>query len=209
MPLREQDLIDFNLQFKMGFKGRLMTAAFEEEEASKRGICSEANYPYLKAEGACSQNTCTPVKGSIVKGQVDVRLCKRNVLKEVLKVQSITMAMFMDNLMFQFYCSRIYQIKGCGRVTKELGYPNCSILYKDQDVCLPDINHGVLVVGYSTDEKATTNVKGDFKVKSSWGTTWGEGGFFHLIRWETDKTDPTNNWGECAILFLLSYLMME
>ncbi|KAL3761723.1 hypothetical protein ACHAW5_005974 [Stephanodiscus triporus] len=91
-------------------------------------------------------------------------------------------SMVANDPMFQFYSSGIYQMEGWGRVTKEMGSTNCGILYKDQDVCLPNINHGVLVVDYGMDEEATTDVKGFFKVKNSWGTTWGEGGFFRLAR---------------------------
>jgi hypothetical protein len=52
-------------------------------------------------------------------------------------------------------------------------------------------------------------MKGYFKMEKSWGTTWGEGGFFRLARWGMDKMDLMDNWGECAILSLLSYLAME
>ncbi|KAL3766742.1 hypothetical protein ACHAW5_008796 [Stephanodiscus triporus] len=209
VPLSEQDLIDCDLRFEKGCEGGLMTTTFEEEETSRSGICSEVDYPYLETEGTCSRNMCTPVEGSIVTNQVDVQPRKTNALKEALKVQPVTAAMVANDPMFQFYSSGIYQMEGCGRVTEEMGSPDCGILYEDQDVCLPNINHGVLVVGYGTDEEATTDVKGFFKVKNSWGTTWGEGGFFRLARWETDKTDPMDNWGECAILSLLSYPVME
>jgi hypothetical protein len=89
-----------------------MTTTFEEEEASKSGICSKVDYPFLEAEGTCSRNACTPVKGSIIKGQVDVRPRKTNALKEALKVQPVTVAMVMDDPMFQLYRSRIYQMEG-------------------------------------------------------------------------------------------------
>jgi hypothetical protein len=103
---------------------------FEEEEANKSGICSETNYHYLKAEGTCSRKVCTPIKGWIVKGQVDMRPRKTNVLKEALKVQLVTAAMVLDNPMFQFYCSWMFQMEGYGRVTKEMGDPDCGILYR-------------------------------------------------------------------------------
>ncbi len=80
--LSKQDLIDCDLHYKKGCEGGLMTTTLEEEEASKSGICSEANYPYLEAEDTCSENMCTPIKGSIVKGQVDVRPHKTNTQKE-------------------------------------------------------------------------------------------------------------------------------
>lgn len=208
IPLSEQDLIDCDTVYEKGCKGGLMTTTFEEEEV-KKGICSEVDYPYLQTEGTCSADLCTPVPGSIVKDQVDIIPRKTNALKQALKVQPVTAAMVATDAMFQFYSSGIYSAEGCGKVTKKMGDKDCETLYEGQDTCLPDINHGVLVVGYGTDNSATTDVKGYFKVKNSWGEGWGEGGYFRLARWEEDKTDPTENWGECAILTLLSYPVMQ
>ena len=185
-----------------------MTTTFEEEEIRK-GICSEADYPYLQTQGTCSSALCAPVPGSRVKDHVDVVPRKTNALKEALKVKPVTAAMVASDPMFQFYKEGIYQVDGCGKVTQEMGSMGCNVLYENQDTCLPDINHGVLVVGYGKDDTATTDLKTFFKVKNSWGDSWGEGGYFRLARYETDPTDPMSNWGECAILTLLSYPVME
>lgn len=185
-----------------------MTTTFEEEEIRK-GICTEVDYPFLQAQGTCASDLCTPVPGSIVKNHVDIVPRKTKALKEALKVKPVTAAMVATDPMFQFYKAGIYQVDGCGKVTKQMGETGCNILYENQEVCLPDINHGVLVVGYGKDDTATTDLKTFFKVKNSWGDAWGEGGYFRLARWEEDKTDPTENWGECAILTLLSYPVME
>jgi hypothetical protein len=209
VPLSEQDLIDCDTRYEKGCEGGLMTTTFEEEEGAKSGICSESDYPYMATEGTCSRDMCTPVPGSVVINQVDVMPRKTDALVQALRIQPVTAAMVADDPMFQFYSSGIYQTEGCGRVTKKMGSEDCGMLYDDQDVCLPDINHGVLVVGYGTDADASTDVKGYFKVKNSWGRSWGEGGFFRIARYDTDKTDPLDNWGECAILSLLSYPVME
>ena len=183
-----------------------MTTTFDEEEA-KKGICSEADYPYLATEGTCSSNMCTPVSGSIVRDHVDIVPRKTHALMDALKVKPVTAAMVATDPMLQFYSSGIYD-SDYGKVTKEMGDRECMILYEGQDVCLPDINHGVLVVGYGKDDAAKTN-KLFFKIKNSWGDSWGEDGFFRLARKETDPTDPLTNWGECGILTLLSYPVME
>jgi C1A family cysteine protease len=184
-----------------------MTTTFEEEKV-KKGICSEVDYPYTQSQGTCSYDMCTPVEGSIVKDQIDIVPRKTNALKEALKKQPVTAAMVASDPMFQFYSSGIYTVKDCGKVTKQFGEEDCQKLYQGQDTCLPDINHGVLVVGYGTDQTATTDVKGYFKVKNSWGEAWGESGYFRLARYEEDPTDPMTNWGECAILTLLSAPVM-
>jgi len=207
-PLSEQNLIDCDRLHEKGCNGGLMTTTFDEEEVH-HGICSEIDYPYLQTLGTCSSDLCTPVPGSIVKNHVDITPRKNNALKEALKVKPVTAAMVATDPTFQFYKNGIYQVEGCGKVTKTMGQPGCNMLYGGQDTCLPDINHGVLVVGYGKDESATTDVKTFFKVKNSWGEVWGEGGYFRLARGEVDKTDPMENWGECAILTLMSYPVME
>ncbi|EED90882.1 predicted protein, partial [Thalassiosira pseudonana CCMP1335] len=164
VPLSEQDLIDCDTLYEKGCDGGLMTTTFEEEKV-KKGICSEVDYPYTQSQGTCSYDMCTPVEGSIVKDQIDIVPRKTNALKEAIKKQPVTAAMVASDPMFQFYSSGIYTVKDCGK-----------------DTCLPDINHGVLVVGYGTDQTATTDVKGYFKVKNSWGEAWGESGYFRLAR---------------------------
>lgn len=65
-----------------------------------------------------------------------------------------------------------------------------------------DINdHGVLVVGFGEDGLKY------WKVKNSWGTTWGESGYIRLER----GTSSTGTWsfGTCGILVDPSYPVIE
>ncbi|KAL7456052.1 hypothetical protein ACHAWC_007572 [Mediolabrus comicus] len=206
-PLSEQEVIDCDTKYDHGCMGGLMVTAFNEEE-QRKGLCTEADYPYQEDQGTCASDKCTPIEGSIVKKHVDILPRQTKLLKEALQVKPVTAAMAASDPMFQFYSKGIFQSPTCGVVTKEMGDKNCQLMYENQDVCLPDINHGVLVVGYGTDPDAE-GVKDFFKVKNSWGDSWGEGGFFRLARYETDNPDPKKNWGECAILSMLSYPVME
>eukprot|EP00804_Cyclotella_cryptica_P010732 CCRYP_005518-RB/>CCRYP_005518-RB protein AED:0.03 eAED:0.03 QI:9/1/1/1/0.66/0.5/4/1932/491 len=208
IPLSEQNLIDCDVMNQKGCDGGLMITDFDEEE-SKSGICTENDYPYIQTQGTCSASMCSPVPGSKVKDHVDIMPRKTSELVEALKVNPVTAAMVASDPTFQFYSSGIYNVPDCGKVTKEKGDPECQELYFNQDTCLPDVNHGVLVVGYGTDETVTDGTKDFFKVKNSWGDAWGEGGYFRIARYEEDPTDPKTNWGECAILSILSYPVME
>ena len=64
------------------------------------------------------------------------------------------------------------------------------------DACGVNLDHGVLVVGYGTDV-----TQGDYwKVKNSWGPSWGETGYLRIGR--GSKFDAS---GECGILMDPSY----
>merc|ERR1712167_395628 len=62
--------------------------------------------------------------------------------------------------------------------------------------CGTSIDHGVLVVGYGTDEDSGNAY---WKVKNSWGSSWGEQGYIRLER----NTGTTK--GMCGILSMPSY----
>ena len=69
--------------------------------------------------------------------------------------------------------------------------------------CGTDLNHGVLLVGYSSN-----NGQDYYILKNSWGTSWGnEGGYMFLGK----NNDPTtgkpynNGAGQCGVLSMASF----
>jgi C1A family cysteine protease len=62
--------------------------------------------------------------------------------------------------------------------------------------CSDNLDHGVLAVGYGHDQKSG---KDFWKVKNSWGKSWGMNGYFLLKRTEN------NDSGMCGILSSASY----
>jgi KDEL-tailed cysteine endopeptidase len=62
--------------------------------------------------------------------------------------------------------------------------------------CNTALNHAALLVGYGTGEGLQY-----WKLKNSWGTIWGEGGYFRLIR----NSDRNDEYGQCGITLRASY----
>ncbi len=64
----------------------------------------------------------------------------------------------------------------------------------DETECGEDIDHGVVVVGYNTEDNY-------FKIRNSWGPRWGESGYIKL------RINPTKEFtdGTCGILNRPSY----
>jgi KDEL-tailed cysteine endopeptidase len=61
--------------------------------------------------------------------------------------------------------------------------------------CGTNINHAVNMIGYGTD----ANGYKYWLLKNSWGTSWGEKGFFRV------KRDTTTSPGVCGVLQQSSY----
>merc|ERR1712063_63654 len=69
-------------------------------------------------------------------------------------------------------------------------------LYKSgvlQSSCGSSLDHGVLLVGYGTEDGTDY-----WKVKNSWGSSWGDAGYVKLLRGKGGS-------GECGLLKQASY----
>ena len=151
-----------------------MEDAFKFDE-SAHGLCSETDYPYIAKDDEMCMTNCTKVPGSVVADYLDIDEKDKHGLLASLALQPTSIAMQADQLSFQFYSSGVFSEEDCG----ETGA----------------IDHGVLAVGYGTDEETG---KKYFTVKNSWGPDWGENGFFRLAR------QSKNEWGTCAILRVMT-----
>ena len=116
---------------------------------SNGGLCAEDDYKYRGSQGYC-QKSCE--KKVTVSGHRDVPRSER-ALMSAISGQPVSVAI--NAMPIQHYHGGVF----------------------DQ-ACSPDLDHGVLAVGYGTDPAG----KDYWKIKNSWGGGWGEGGYIRIWR---------------------------
>jgi len=157
VSLSEQNLVDCDLITNggndLGCKGGLMDSAFDWT-IKNGGLCTEDAYPYTsgttKKAGTCAQSSCT--KYAAPKGFVDVTTNSDDALVTALNAGPVSVAIEADQSSFQLYKSGVFT-----------------------GACGTNLDHGVLAVGYGTDSGLDY-----YKVKNSWGTSWGEKGYIRI-----------------------------
>jgi cathepsin L len=159
--LSEQQLMDCSYSY-----GNLGCSGGLMDNAFKyvqaSGLCTEAAYPYTARDGTCKSTSCTMSANSKITGYKDTAHTE-NALGQALDQQPISVAIEADQSGFQLYKSGVF----CG-------------------VCGTNLDHGVLAVGYGA-EGATAY----WKVKNSWGTSWGEQGYIRMCR-DSNKCGISN-----------------
>jgi len=171
--LSEQELVDCaGIKYgSMGCNGGQMDGAFKF--AIDAGICTDAAYPYVsgttKTAGTC--HSCSAY--AKFTGCADVKANNQIALKEAVFNAPVSVAIEADTKYFQSYSSGILTSSSCGT----------------------NLDHGVLTVGYGTENGIKY-----WLVKNSWGTSWGDQGYVKIAR-----SDSTNDAGICGISMQPSY----
>ncbi|GMI68808.1 esponsive to dehydration 21B [Hibiscus trionum] len=170
ISLSEQELVDCDRSYDSGCDGGLMDYAFQFI-INNGGIDTEKDYPYLGFD-----NRCDPAKKNAkvvsIDGYEDVIPNDENALKKAVSHQPVSIAIEASGRVFQLYESGVFNGE-CGSA----------------------LDHGVVVVGYGTDE----NGQDYWIVRNSWGGKWGENGYIRMER------NVDANTGKCGIAMEASY----
>jgi C1A family cysteine protease len=170
LDLSEEYLVDCATgigYFNMGCNGGNPDSALKY--MVNYGQCSETSYPYTsgttKKAGPCEKCIDAGIKFS---GCFDVRPNDQVSLKSAVSYQPVVIAIEADTRYFQSYSSGILT---------------------DEIKCGTQLDHAVEIVGYGSE-----NGIDYWKVRNSWGTSWGEKGYVRIQR-----TSSTNDIGVCGI----------
>ena len=160
--LSEQELVDCSKE-NYGCNGGLMDLAFDYC-IENNGLHSDENYPYNARDNKCLEGcqigdkSCTTFDKVIGSGCFSYKYTSPysiDSLKESVKKNPVSIAINANTPVFRFYSEGIVE---------------------DLNDNIPDqINHAVLLVGYSYDKKGLYWI-----IQNSWGKDWGDNGFIKI-----------------------------
>ena len=173
LDLSEEQLVECATGFAYGShgcNGGEMEGAFKY--VIEHGQCSFVDYPYTSIKGTSgSCHSCSPIVH--ISSCSDVKPNDQISLKVAVSKQPVAVAIEADTRYFQSYSSGVITSASCGT----------------------NLDHGVLVVGYGTE-----NGIDYYLVKNSWGVSWGDSGYVKIAR-----SDSTNDKGICGIAMQPSF----
>jgi len=177
--LKNKNLLSFSEQQLVscdttdaGCNGGWMDDAFAWVQQNG-GICTEDAYPYTSSSGtaAACDTGCSVVDGTAPTSWTDVDT-NEDALQSAVAQQPVSVAIQANQLAFQFYSGGVLT----GR-------------------CGTNLDHGVLLTGYSVYDDGTPY----WIVKNSWGTGWGVNGYIFIEKGKDQEG------GQCGIALAASY----
>ncbi|KAL6053208.1 Cathepsin K [Balamuthia mandrillaris] len=152
--LSEQHVVDCGEKYgSKGCRGGTPLNAFEF--ARDRGILRQLTYPYNGTQAECAYPKSSVV--TTIDAFEEIPMGSEATLTRVVaSVGPVAVGIDATNRAFQFYRSGIFRDYNCARNTP---------------------SHAMLLVGYGSDAD-----KDYWILKNSFGTEWGDGGYFYLSR---------------------------
>ncbi|XP_020267252.1 zingipain-2-like isoform X1 [Asparagus officinalis] len=171
--LSVQQLLDCDKR-NLGCRGGWMTEAYKYI-INNKGLTSESNYPYIGQQRRYCLNEKAKGIVATITGYSTVPKNEKALAKAVAQ-QPVAAAIYSKAREFHLYKSGVYE-----------------------GPCQTSIDHAVTIVGYGeTDDKTKY-----WLVKNTWGTSWGEKGYFRM------KKDVASSRGTCNIATYASYPTLE
>jgi len=176
ISLSEQQLVSCSTSYgNLGCNGGMYTNAGNYIAA--HGDTTEAAYPYTSGGGTTgpclcgTTDACTPSTDTTQLNAITMAAptTGANFIASHIVQQPVSVAVQANQAVFQNY--------GPGQ------YPNNIMCAA---ACGTSLDHAILVVGYDT-----VGGQAYWKVKNSWGTTWGEAGYIYMCQ--------SSGNGECGI----------
>ncbi|KAG5178633.1 cathepsin L-like proteinase [Tribonema minus] len=170
VDLSEEQMLDCD-KADGGCGGGEMESAFDWVRDAG-GVCRAEDYPYtglLPPFKRC-KTECKPVPGTQVTGWVKADADDASVMRAVAR-RPLAVAIEADQMAFQFYSGGVFAAP-----------------------CGTELDHGVVLVGYGTDDDGNDY----WKVKNSWGPSWGLDGYILLQRGAAANAGGSG--GECGVL---------
>ena len=157
LTFSEQQLVDCAGAFdNHGCNGGLPSHAFEYIRHAG-GLEANVTYPYTAKDGQC--NFRKEISVAYVRfGSYNITEGDENELAERIYNAGPVSLTYQVISGFKDYKSGVYTSDHCGKTTK-------------------DVNHAVLATGYGVE-----NGKKFWNIKNSWGSTWGNNGYFKMER---------------------------
>jgi len=187
VSLSEQQFLDCDMQHVVPLPDSGCLAGYPQNSltyARDHAICTEDSYRYTAVTGQCKSNMCTvalPVGSVIGYKYVPWSWHTSHVLMEAVAQQPVSVSIQTGMASFQHYKRGVFS-GNCGFPT---GY----------------FPHSALVVGYGESDVGEKY----WKVKNSWGSSWGMDGYVLLLRGKKNIDPWEYPMGECGILLNVFY----
>lgn len=175
VSLSAQEVVDCTKSYaNNGCEGGLILSVYQYVY-DRNGLVSDESYPYDATEGSCKltddmEKIATPPGNSFFLTQIN-----EEQLKQLVAIQGPVSVGIVANIDFQHYASGVFFA------------PEWNV---------KQLNHGVTIVGYGTDDTTKTDY---WIVKNSFGIKWGDDGYIKMSR---------NRGNNCGITKHVNYPSM-